>query len=231
MKSGKLSYFVTGTDTGSGKTLATLAIMQSLQLAGLKTCGMKPIASGCCYSNDMLVSEDALLLQKYSSITMPYSLVNPISLQHPCSPNIAAQLAGENITLEPIRPAYNEIIKTADAVIVEGIGGWRTPCTGPGGMADIVRELDVPVILVVGLRLGCINHALLTAEAVLNSSAELCGWIANAVDPDYGNNDQTVGCLNKMMNIPILGEIPYLAKIDMKSIGEHINHNKLLNHS
>jgi len=204
-------YFITGTDTGSGKTVASVMLLQALKKNGRKVCGMKPVASGCLKMNDSLVSDDAVQLMKHSSIRPAYELVNPVALQTPCSPNIAAELEGLPVDIEKIVLAYKEISRQADIIVVEGVGGWFTPVFGTSGMEVLVTRLQLSVILVVGLRLGCINHALLTAAAIRSCGINLVGWIANHVDPDFLYSEQTVSCLSDTLNCRLLGEIPFKA--------------------
>ncbi|MGK0297528.1 MAG: dethiobiotin synthetase [Gammaproteobacteria bacterium] len=218
-----MSYFVTGTDTGVGKTIATIAIMQALQARGGTVCGMKPVASGGRIDSERgLVSDDALLLMRYATIKLPYHVVNPICLKNPCSPNIAAKLEGVPLTLDRAITAYNEIKKLADSIIVEGVGGWRTPCFGVTGMERLARKMNLPVILVVGVRLGCINHALLTAEAIKNDGFIFSGWIANVVDADFSYDVNTIEFLQANISVPLLGKIPYQQKLTRLSLGHLI---------
>ena len=207
-------YFITGTNTGSGKTVASVVLLQALKNNGRKVCGMKPVASGCMTMNDRLVSEDALQLMKHSSISPEYELVNPIALQAPCSPNIAAELEGLPVDIEKMVLAYKEISKVADIIVVEGVGGWFTPVFGTTGMEALVTRLQLSVILVVGLRLGCINHALLTAFAIRSRGINIVGWIANHVDEGFLYGEQTVSCLSDTLNCSLLGEIPFTGSLN-----------------
>jgi dethiobiotin synthetase len=217
------SYFVTGTDTGVGKTLASIAIMQALQARGGSVCGMKPVASGGRIdSNRGLISDDALLLMRYATIKLPYHTVNPVCLENPCSPNIAAKLEGVPLTLDRVIAAYNEIKELADNIIVEGVGGWRTPCFGVAGMGCLARHFNLPVILVVGIRLGCINHALLTAEAIKKDGLVFSGWIANVVDANFSYNFNTIEFLQANISVPLLGKIPHQQKLTKLSLGHLI---------
>lgn len=204
------SIFVTGTDTGSGKTVASIMLMRAYQRAGLPAYGMKPVASGCLKTATGLISEDALQLIENSTQALPYALVNPVALEHPCSPNIAAQLEDRVISCGPIEIAYRQLLKQEGILIVEGIGGWQTPVFGMSGMEVLVKKLGLPVVLVIGLRLGCISHALLTLESIQHGGMVLAGWIANQVDPDYLYSEQTVSCLQERMPCALLGQIPHL---------------------
>lgn len=202
--------FVTGTDTGCGKTLASLAIMAALQQQDLRVAGMKPVASGCDAVDGCPVNDDAARLRAAGSLELAYELVNPWALAAPIAPQFAAAREGRCISLRPVLNAYARITRQVDVVIVEGVGGWRVPLSESLGMPDLACELALPVILVVGLRLGCINHALLTAEAVGKDCGNLAGWIANRVDRDYDTANETVAYLAAAIDAPCLGQIPHL---------------------
>ena len=217
------AFFITGTDTGIGKTWCSIALMQALQKKGLVTCGMKPVASGAIRKDGVLVSEDAMLLMDFADIALPYKHVNPVCLESACSPNIAAEIEGRPFTHEKIVLAFDEISKLADSVIVEGIGGWRTPSPDPAGMAEMVRKLQIPVILVVGLRLGCVNHALLTKESIVSDGARLSGWIVNCIDPGYPYVKQTVDYLVSCFDVPLLGQIPYQQAQRPNGLGDYLS--------
>jgi len=151
-----------------------------------------------------------LQLMENSTQALPYALVNPVALEHPCSPNIAAQIENRQITCDQIEIAYRQLIKQDGILIIEGIGGWQTPVFGMSGMEVLVKRLELPVVLVVGLRLGCLSHALLTLESIQRAGIVLAGWIANQVDPDYLYSEQTVSCLQDRMPCELLGRIPHL---------------------
>ena len=204
------AFFVTGTDTGSGKTIASVGLLRAFRLAGLQAYGMKPVASGCVQTAEGLVSEDALELIKNSSTRLPYSVVNPVALVQPCSPNIAAQLENREINIKEIVDAYEKIQKQEGMIIVEGVGGWQTPVFGMSGLGALVKQLELPVVLVVGLRLGCINHARLTCQSIRDEKLEIAGWIANQVVLDYAYTSQTIACLQEALDCRLLGLIPYL---------------------
>jgi dethiobiotin synthetase len=203
--------FVTATDTGAGKTVASLGLMAALSGTGRRAVGMKPVASGSQPGEGgALRHEDALLLQAQGPAGIPYADVNPYALRGPIAPHIAAARAGLRIDLERIDTAFRRLAERADAVIVEGIGGWRVPLNESETTADLVRRLELPVILVVGLRLGCISHALLTAEAIRRDGIELRGWIANQLDPAYETAEETVEFLGARLGAPRIGSIPRL---------------------
>lgn len=203
-------FFIAGTDTGCGKTETTLALMAALKQQGLKVAGMKPVASGGRTESGHTVNKDAARLQAASSMALDYDRVCPWSLPEPLAPHIAAAHAGQEITPAPVLQAFTELSRKADAVVVEGIGGWRVPLSENLRMPDLVALLRLPVILVVGLRLGCINHALLSMDGINNDGGVLMGWIANHVDPDYSSAVETVSYLTRAITTPLLGEIPFM---------------------
>lgn len=220
-------FFITGTDTGIGKTWATLALMQAFKDAGNKVAGMKPVASGCGEVAGKLRNEDALLIQAHGSIPLPYELINPYALKEPVAPHIAAELAGVNIEFDPVVGAYNQLAAQHDIIIVEGIGGWRVPLTGGRTVVDLVRALRLPVVLVVGLRLGCINHALLTSEIIRSDGVQLAGWVANCVEKDYMEPEKTLLTLAKSIPAPLLGSFPHLPYCDAEMLGRNLCVNRL----
>lgn len=205
------SWFVTGTDTGAGKTVASVMLLRAFRAAGHIAHGMKPVASGCMRTDAGLVSDDALLLIGNSSSHLPYEQVNPVALETPCSPNIAATLEGIELDPEAVVRQCRELQGQPGMLIIEGIGGWRTPVFRLSGMDVLVRQLQIPVVLVVGLRLGCLNHACMTLECLRNDGVELAGWIVNQVDPDYIAGEQTVSCLREVIGSEPLGHIPFLS--------------------
>jgi dethiobiotin synthetase len=222
------SYFIAGTDTGVGKTLITLSIMQSLQKTGLSVCGMKPVASGCDLVNGQLVSEDAAQIKKHGSQDLPLIAINPLAFKSPCSPNIAAEIEGKVMDMGLVVHAYNEIQSLVDIVLVEGVGGWRSPCFSSLGMADIAKVLQLPVILVVGIKLGCINHALLSVECILRDNVNLAGWVANMVVPDFKYTEETVNYIKGQIKAPLLGTVPYLAPLDYQRLHQYISVQDLM---
>ena len=203
-------FFITGTDTGIGKTRVTLAIIQAYKARGMKVSGMKPVASGCIEKDGELKNEDALIIQSISSEPYSYKQINPYAFKEPIAPHFAAENAGTSIDIEKIVDAYNSLAEQNDIVIVEGAGGWRVPMSADFSTCDVVRALDIPVILVVGLRLGCINHALLTNQAIQSDNILLAGWVANCIDQDYQNVGKTVQTLARHITAPLLGKLSFL---------------------
>ena len=176
-------YFITGTDTGIGKTVVTLGLMRWLQDRGRRVAAMKPVASGCERTPQGLRNEDALQLQQQASMPLDYDVVNPYAFEPPIAPHIAASQAGVQIELDIIRQGVRLLAEHADLVCVEGVGGWLVPLNGEESVADLAVSLGLGVVLVVGMRLGCLNHALLTAQAIQASGASLAGWVANCLPP------------------------------------------------
>lgn len=202
--------FVTGTDTGVGKTLASTALLHAMRDAGVRAVGMKPLASGCERIDGAWRNEDALALQHASAFAVPYEDINPFALEHPLAPELAARDAGITVTLQPILDAHERLRAQADCVVVEGVGGWMAPLATDLMQADLVRALDVPVVLVVGLRLGCLNHAYLTARAIVADGGRLAGWIGTAIDPDMARAQDNLALLAARLPAPCWGVLPHV---------------------
>lgn len=202
--------FVTGTDTGVGKTLCAQALIRAAVAAGGRAAGMKPVASGAQWLQGRWVSEDAQALRAAASVELPDDLLNPYCLPEAVSPHIAAQQAGIRIDIETIVASFTEILQLSDIIVVEGAGGWLVPLTPGVTMADLAGRLGLPVVLVVGLRLGCLNHALLTAESIAAHGQRLAGWIGNHIDPQFAAPDQNLATLRAALGAP-LAVIPHAA--------------------
>lgn len=200
--------FVTGTDTGIGKSVASAALLHAMRARGLRAVGMKPVASGCVETPDGWRNEDALLLQAAGEPGVPYTDINPYALPAPLAPEIAADDAGIQLELGPIRDAFDRLAAQADRVVVEGVGGWAAPLSATLEQADLARALGLPVVLVVGLRLGCQSHARLTARAILADGLPLVGWIANDVDPDMERPEDVMALLARRLPAPCWGRLP-----------------------
>jgi len=203
-------WFITGTDTGVGKTRATLALMQYYQQQGWRVVGMKPIATGCESTPEGLRNEDAKQILQLSGLHIQYAQVNPYSFLPPIAPHLAAAQANQVIEIEKIARAYYQLSRQADVALVEGVGGWRVPLNAQHTLKDMVLSLNLPVILVVGLRLGCINHALLTAETIVNDGCQLHGWIANHLTAEE-NWQEVIDSLEQRLATPLLSVIPFSA--------------------
>jgi dethiobiotin synthetase len=204
-------WFITGTDTGIGKTRVACDLVSQLVASGQKVAAIKPVASGCDPTPQGLRSDDALCLMSVMNVPLAYEQVNPYAFEPPIAPHIAAQAAGVAIDLAEIARLADTI--AADVLVIEGVGGWCVPLGEEQMLAELVRQLRARVILVVGMRLGCINHALLTARRIQQDGCSLEGWIANCVDPDmpeYSNNLKT---LENLLPVPLLGEVPWQGKL------------------
>ena len=211
--------FITGTDTGVGKTWATLGLMAHYQARGLAVNGMKPVASGSEWRDGQLRNADASLIQAQSSASAAYEQVNPYTFAEPIAPHIAAHKQRVEVDLDKVSAAFDELDQCADLVVVEGIGGWRVPLSDELQTEDLVRRLNLSVVLVVGLRLGCINHALLSAEVIQSSGLPFAGWLANCICPDYTESQATLDYLCTRIPAPLAGCIPYLDNLDAAVIG------------
>jgi dethiobiotin synthetase len=204
------AWFIAGTDTGVGKTHASCTLLHALKKTPRRVCGMKPVASGCIQTPAGLRNDDALALIDASSAPhAAYDTVNPIALREPLSPHLAALHEHRQISLDPLRAAFDLLCSDHDAVIVEGVGGWLVPLAPGLFAADIARTWQLPVILVVGLRLGCLNHALLSARAIEADGCRLVGWIGNRIDPSMAAVDENLTTLRELLPAPCLGVLPY----------------------
>jgi len=202
--------FITGTDTGCGKTEITLALMRLLQGQGYRVLGMKPVATGSERAGGAAYNEDALHIQDAGSLAVPYELINPYVFTLPVAPHIAAAEAGSEICPEVIRTCFDALGELADLVIVEGVGGWRVPLGPDLEVAHLPGLLCIPVLLVVGLRLGCINHALLSADSIREQGCSLAGWVANRLEPRMLRPDENIAALIERIPAPCLGRVAHL---------------------
>ncbi|GGI84452.1 ATP-dependent dethiobiotin synthetase BioD [Shewanella gelidii] len=205
-------YFVAGTDTDSGKTIVSSALLHLAQEQGIQTLGVKPIASGCQDTPAGLRNSDALSLMAKSSIKLEYDEVNPFSFEPAIAPHIAAKEQGVPLSPEALQQTIDLCLyQDAELCIIEGAGGWRLPLGSGAFLSDVVKAWQLPVILVVGVKLGCLNHAVLTQEAILADGLKIAGWVANQVDSNMSCYQENIESLNELMQGPCLGEIPYLA--------------------
>jgi len=211
-------FFVTGTDTGVGKTLVCCALLYGFAALGKSVIGMKPVAAGAIRSADGLVNDDVALLRAASNVEAPPQLVNPYCFEPPIAPHLAAEQAGAAIDFATIANAYRQLAAVADIVIVEGIGGFCVPLNHNEDSADLAQRLGLPVILVIGLRLGCLNHALLTAQAIRAKGLQLVGWIANCIDPALAAADENVAALAERLAAPLLGKVKFAVAPDPQRI-------------
>ena len=203
-------YFVTGTDTEVGKTVASCALLQAASRNGFTTAGYKPVASGSEETAEGLRNSDALALQRNSTLALSYAEVNPYTFAEPTSPHIVSEDEQRPIDPDLLCAGLRVLEQKADWVLVEGAGGWYTPLSATCTFADWVQREQLPVILVVGVKLGCINHAVLTAQAVQQAGLKLVGWIANDVIPPGKRHAEYMATLTRMIPAPLLGEIPWL---------------------
>ncbi len=209
-----MSYFITGTDTGVGKTLISRALLHAFAAQSKRVAGFKPVAAGCDESGH---NDDANALRAASSMQLTYGQVNPYCFPHPIAPHLAARHAGARIDLPRIEASFRELAGQAEVVIVEGAGGFCVPLNEKLDTADMVRKLDLPVILVVGMRLGCINHALLTVGAIADYQLECAGWVANVLDENMPALQENIEALRERIAAPLLGVVPYMAEPDVKA--------------
>ncbi|MEH0835072.1 dethiobiotin synthase [Pectobacterium cacticida] len=215
-------WFVTGTDTDVGKTVASMALLQAANQAGHRTAGYKPVASGCHMTAAGMRNGDALALQANSSVRLDYEAVNPLAFMEPTSPHIISAVAQRPISLSTLSAGLRALETQADWLLVEGAGGWFTPLSDRVTFADWVIKEQLPVILVVGIKLGCINHALLTANAIRYAGLHLGGWIANDVIPPGKWHQPYLQTLQQRLSAPMLGEIPYLPDIHQHNLGQYL---------
>lgn len=233
-----VAWFVTGTDTGVGKTLVSAALLHALAKRHARVVGMKPVAAGGLVRDHRVrwgpddakdgegseggaaawANEDVVALRAASTVRVPPELDNPVLLPEPLSPHLAAQRAGQHIDIATLQLAFDRLQTLADAVVVEGAGGWLVPLDDQHTMADLARALSLPVVLVVGLRLGCLNHALLTAAAIRASGLVLAGWVANRIDPQMACADENLAYLQQHLAAPLLGDIPFSATPDAAAV-------------
>ena len=212
---------MTGTDTGVGKTAVSCGLLAAAAQLGLRTAAAKPVAAGC---DEQGQNEDALLLQAAMTETLDYSQVNPVALTAAIAPHIAAGLEGKRVQASRLAGLCRGVMLCgADFVLVEGAGGWRVPINPRETLADLAVELQVGVIMVVGMRLGCINHALLTAEAIQCDGLQLAGWVANQPGERMEHHEDNLDTLRQLLPAPLLGDIPYLPDWQPEGVAAHLN--------
>ena len=217
-------WFITGTDTEVGKTVASCALLQAAAAAGYRTAGYKPVASGSENTAQGVRNSDALALQAACTLTLPYEMINPLAFIEPTSPHIISAYEQRPIHFSVMSEGLERLSTLADWVQVEGAGGWFTPLSETTTFADWVVAEQLPVILVVGIKLGCINHALLTAQAIQAAGIPLVGWIANDIEPQGKWHQQYLATLTQRLSAPLLGEIPWFASLSpTASLGEYLD--------
>jgi dethiobiotin synthetase len=218
-----MSVFITGTDTGVGKTLVSATLLAALNANGVRAVGMKPIASGSVETPHGWRNDDALMLLQQSSGAPAYAAVNPYAFADPVAPHLAAASSGVEIEQEPILAAFATLSTNAQFIVVEGVGGWAVPLSTTLMQAHIVRALRVPVILVVGLRLGCINHALLSAHAIVADGCALVGWIGSHIDPAMARAAENLATLRERLPAPCLGVLEHASARDPRALAVQLD--------
>ena len=217
------AFFITGTDTDAGKTSVAAGLLCAAKQQGCSTLAMKPVASGCEMTEQGLRNSDALALIAQSTVQLPYSQINPYAFAQAIAPHIAAQEAGVELSVAGLYRAAQVILQEqADFILIEGAGGWRVPISATEFLSDCAIALQLPVLLVVGVKLGCINHALLTAQAIINDGLELAGWVANVVDPSCARLAENLATLQQLMPAPCLAEVPHLTSASAEHVAEYV---------
>lgn len=217
-------YFIAGTDTDIGKTTVAAGLLHAARLKRLSTLGAKPVASGCEVTADGLRNSDALALMAQSSIRLEYQAINPVAFEPAIAPHLAARETGVALTVEALLPPMRQILaQGADFTLIEGAGGWRVPLSEQANLSDLAIALGLPVILVVGVRLGAINHAVLTAEAIARDGLQLAGWVANIVEPATSRLEENLASLALRLSAPCLGTVPYLSDASAHAVAAHLN--------
>ena len=217
------AYFITGTDTDVGKTTVAAGLLQAARAAGLSTAAGKPVASGCEVTPEGLRNADALALMAQCTLALSYKEVNPVAFEPAIAPHIAAREAGVALTVQALLTPMQRILRQrADFTLIEGAGGWRVPLSGQDSLSDVAQGLDLPVILVVGVRLGCISHALLTAEAIAQDGLQLAGWVANIIDPKTSRLEENLATLAERLPAPCLGRVPKLKSPTPEAVAQYL---------
>jgi dethiobiotin synthetase len=222
-------YFIAGTDTDVGKTLVACGILRAAAARGLKTLAIKPVAAGADLTEQGLRNTDALMLIDAMTESLPYEQVNPVLLAPPIAPHIAAEQAGRRLSVSQLAGFCRGVMmRKVDMVLIEGAGGWRVPLNQREMLSGLAVELQTPVVLVVGMKLGCISHALLAAEAIRADGLVLAGWVANQIDPDMACFDENLATLRNFLPAPCLGVLPNLKEPDANLAAEHLDISPLL---
>jgi len=222
-------YFVTGTNTGVGKTLVTAGLLAAARQRDLKTVGLKPVAAGCVQTADGLRNEDARILLAETSLPLTYEQVNPVALQAAIAPHIAAAQEQRRLSADRLAGfCRGTMMQPSDLLLVEGAGGWRVPLSERETFADLVKILQLPVLLVVGMELGCINHALLTADAIQHDGLTLAGWVANRVTREMDCYRENLQSLQQRLPCPLVGELPFLAEASPQQAAAYLDIDRLL---
>jgi dethiobiotin synthetase len=222
-----LRLFVTGTDTGIGKTRVSAALCRAYAARGLRVAAMKPIASGCLMTADGLRNEDALALQAEINVSASYSEINPYAFAPPIAPHLAAREAGVSIDFDVLDRAQERLALQSEVLIVEGAGGWLVPLDERRSLADLVVHWQLDVVLVVGLRLGCLNHALLTSESIERRGLRLAGWVGNSIDGEFARREENIAYLEEAVPAPCLGILPFAPGADAELVARGLQLERL----
>lgn len=214
--------FITGTDTGIGKTEIAVALIEKYKAKGERVAAMKPVASGATLVEGKLQNDDAQRLLAACNVDLAYEQVNPYVFEEPVAPHIAADNVGVRIDLEVIAQSYEALAAMADIVVVEGVGGWLVPLNETMQVVDIARRLGLPAVLVVGMRLGCLNHALLSDAALCQCNVKNIGWVANTIVPDFSYAEQNKATLKRLINAPLLGSVDYHSPMRTDHVSERL---------
>lgn len=219
------SFFITGTDTNIGKTAITCSLIAKCIEEGFRAGGMKPVAAGCHIENGYMISDDVKKIIEVSNVDLNIKEINPYSFEPPIAPHISFK--SNEIDIHLIKKYLRSFENKMDYLFIEGVGGYAVPLTKTFTTADLVENLDIPVILVVGMKLGCINHTLLTVESILNKKQKLCGWVANRIDGDMQAYEENFFFLKEKIKAPCLGEVPYFKDFDPYKASKFFDINKL----
>ena len=219
------SFFITGTDTNIGKTAITCSLIAKCIEEGFRAGGMKPVAAGCHIENGYMISDDVKKIIEVSNVDLNIKEINPYSFEPPIAPHISFK--SNEIDINLIKKYLRSFENKMDYLFIEGVGGYAVPLTKTFTTADLVENLDIPVILVVGMKLGCINHTLLTVESILNKKQKLCGWVANRLDGDMQAYEENFFFLKEKIIAPCLGEVPYFKYVDPYRASKFLEINKL----
>ncbi|MDP6437176.1 MAG: dethiobiotin synthase [Gammaproteobacteria bacterium] len=222
------AFFVTGTDTAVGKTLIARALLKLARDAGQDTLGLKPVSAGCELRGDILANDDAWKLMHESSCKPSYEAVNPVALKEAMAPHIAATREGRTLAVDSLVKHCRPLIDGADFTVIEGAGGWDVPLNQTESMADLAAALGCPVILVVGVRLGCLNHSLLTARAIREHGLELAGWVANRIDPHMPVAEENIAALKDRLPCPLLGTVPWQDDVSIAGVAASLDISQLM---
>lgn len=219
----KRTFFITGTDTDVGKTEVAAGLIEAANQKGLRTGAIKPVAAGCEDHGDGPQNDDAIKLQSLANVELSYQQVNPVALDLPMAPHIAAQEQGKALSANRLTGFCRGVsMLPMDFLVIEGAGGWRVPINKRETMADIPKQLNAEVILVVGIRLGCINHALLTAQAIRLDGLKIAGWVANILDTEMLRIEENIDTLKQMLIEPCLGVVPRLSDVSPQQVADHL---------